>query len=162
MPPSLDGLGLMTDQPVFLALGTDNGAWTKNLSRESAKRFDVVANGRGANIDTLLKRVHNEAIDILSDLGPVPQERAKEFIAALGENKVAIELNTTHQTPSEEFIRQAKDADFKFAFGTANANVAALRRCEYGLQMVQQCKLDWQNFFTPGSWWPKAVERHSA
>jgi hypothetical protein len=153
----------MTGQPVFLALGTDNGAWTKNLSQESAKRFDyVVATGRGANIDTLLQRVHNEPIDILSDLGPVPQARAIEFIAALGENKVAIELNTTHQTPSEEFIRQAKDAGCKFAFGTANANAAALRRCEYGLQMVERCKLDWQDFFTPGSWWPKAVERHWA
>jgi hypothetical protein len=25
--------------------------------------------------------------------------------------------------------------------------------------MVAECKLGWQNFFAPGAWWPKAVDR---
>ena len=33
-----------------------------------------------------------------------------------------------------------------------------LRRCEYGLQMVKECKLGWQDFFVPGKA-PKAVDR---
>jgi hypothetical protein len=147
-------------RPVFFALATDNGGWMKTLSRGMAKKFDyVIANGNGASLDTLLERLRNEPVDILSGLGPVPNERARDLIDALMSNKVALELNTVRQTPSEEFILQAKEAGCKFAFGTANANAAELARCEYGLQVVQQCKLDWQNFFTPGGWWPKAVER---
>lgn len=150
----------MSRRPVFFALATENASWMKGLSPGAAKQFDyVIANGRGASIDTLLKRLHEEPIDILSGLGDVPNEHVKDLIAALTENKVAVELNTVHRTPSEEFILQAKEAGCKFAFGTANTNVAQLQRCEYGLHAVQQCKLEWQNFFTPGGWWPKAVER---
>jgi hypothetical protein len=25
--------------------------------------------------------------------------------------------------------------------------------------MVRECGLAWQDFFVPGSWWPKAVDR---
>jgi hypothetical protein len=53
----------------------------------------------------------------------------------------------------------AKSAGCKFAFGTNNAGVADLGRCEYGLQMVQECRLAWQDFFVPGAWGPKAVDR---
>ena len=119
----------------------------------------MVANCGGASTDTLLKRLHNEPIDILSGLSSVPGEHAEDFIAAMVKNKVALELNTVHRTPSEAFILQAKEAGCKFAFGTANGNAAELQRCEYGLRSVTQCKLDWQNFFTPGGWWPKAVSR---
>ncbi|MGI9071279.1 MAG: family 16 glycoside hydrolase [Bryobacteraceae bacterium] len=141
---------LMARKPVFLALSTDNADWMKNLSQRAAKQFDyVIANGNGASIDTLLKRLHDEPIDILSGLGAVPNEGAKDLITALIGNKVALELNTVHRTPSEDFILQAKEAGCKFAFGTANANAAELKRCEYGLQMVEQCKLGWQHFFTP-------------
>jgi Domain of Unknown Function (DUF1080) len=147
-------------RPVFLALSTENADWMKSLSQGAVGQFDyVIANGKGASVDTLLKRLHGEPIDILSGLGAVPKERTKDLISALVENKVSLELNTVHRTPSHEFILQAKEAGCKFAFGTANANAAELRRCEYGLQAVEQCKLGWQDFFTPGGWWSKAVER---
>jgi len=150
----------MTGRPVFLGLATENGDWMKNLSQNAAARFDyVVANCSDATAETVLKRLHNEPIDILSGLNSVPKEHAEHLIAALLENKVALELNTVHRTPSEAFILQAKNAGCKFSFGTANANAAEVQRCEYGLQAVAQCKLDWQNFFTPGGWWPKAVSR---
>jgi hypothetical protein len=43
--------------------------------------------------------------------------------------------------------------------GSANQTAGDLKRCEYGLQLIEDCQLTWQNFFAPGSWWPKAVER---
>ena len=43
--------------------------------------------------------------------------------------------------------------------GTNNSGPNDLRRCDYGLQMVDDCKLNWQDFLVPGAWWPKAVER---
>jgi hypothetical protein len=150
----------MAGLPVFFGLTIDHDDWMKNLSQKAAERFDyLIADCSGASADTLLKRLDKEPIDILSGLNFVPSERAQVLIAALLENKVALELNTVHQTPSEAFILQAKEAGCKFAFGTGNANAAELRRCEYGLQTVIQCKLDWQHFFTPGGWWPKAASR---
>jgi len=87
------------------------------------------------------------------------QARMAKLIDALVRNKVAIELNTLEQLPRPNFIQQTKDAGCKFGFGTANGTAAELKRCEYGLQMVETCKLDWRNFFAPGAWWPKAAER---
>jgi hypothetical protein len=146
--------------PVFLGLATENGEWMKNLSQSAAARFDyVIANCGDASTDTVLKRLNNEPIDIVSGISSVPKERSEDLIAALLKNNVALELNTVHRSPSEAFILQAKEAGCKFAFGTANANAAELQRCEYGLQTVIQCKLDWQNFFIPGGWWHKAVSR---
>lgn len=153
-------LAPLTGQSVFCALAAADGEWVKTLSRTAVKRFDyVIALANGATVDTLLKRLREEPIDLLSGLGPVPKERVKELIGALRENQVAVELNTTDKTPGEEFILQAKEAGCKFAFGTANANAAELQRCEYGLQMVKSCQLAWQHFFIPGAWWPKAVDR---
>ncbi len=152
-------LAAMEHKPVFSALVADHRGWTKALSQSALRKFDyVIADVRGAGIDTVLIRLEKEPIDILSGLNASP-ERAKDLISVLAKNKVAIELNSSRRTPGEEFIRQAKDAGCKFAFGTANATAAELKRCEYGLQIVEACKLDWHNFFTPGGWWPKAVDR---
>jgi histidinol phosphatase-like PHP family hydrolase len=87
------------------------------------------------------------------------ETRMAKLIDALVRNKISVELNTAERLPSRKFILLAKDAGCKFAFGTANATAAELKRCEFGLQAVEDCKLDWRNFFAPGSWWPKAVER---
>jgi histidinol phosphatase-like PHP family hydrolase len=122
-------------------------------------------------LDQTVKRLDAEPIDIYAHPTYLPptmsatadelwtKARITKLIDALLRNKVAIELNTLDQLPSERFIRQAKDAGCKFALGTANATAADLKRCQYGLQMIQVCKLDWQNFFVPGGWWPKATER---
>ena len=87
------------------------------------------------------------------------ESRMSRLIDALIKNQVAVEINTREQLPSRAFIERAKQAGCKFGFGTANETAAELKRCEYGLQMVETCKLDWHNFFAPGSWWPKAVDR---
>lgn len=175
-------------RPVFFALSTSDRGWTRVLSRKTAQRFDyILADGRGKReeadfgsdpqtfIDQLLnqivKRLDSEPIDIYSRPTHLPpsmrtqatelwtSDRKTKLISALARNKVAIELNTLDQTPDQQFILQAKDAGCKFAFGTANQSAADLTRCEYGLRMVEACTLDWHNFFAPGAWQPKAVER---
>ena len=52
----------------------------------------------------------------------------------------------------------AKAAGAKFTFGTNNSGPGDLGRCEYGLRMVEECNLVWQDFFVPLSG-PKAIER---
>ena len=88
--------------------------------------------------------------------------RRKKVIDAAVKNSVAIELNSRYRLPSPSFVAMAKAAGSKFTFGTNNAGSDALGRSEYGLRMVEECKLVWQDFFVPGAWGPKAIERKGA
>ncbi len=87
------------------------------------------------------------------------EERMKKVVAALARNHVAMEINDRYKLPSPAFIRMAKEAGCKFTFGTNNGGADDLGRSAYGIRMVEECKLGWQDFFAPGAWWPKAVER---
>jgi len=60
---------------------------------------------------------------------------------------------------SRYIVRVAKDAGCKFTLGTNNSNASDLGRSEFGIRMIQECKLQWQDFFVPGAWGPKAIER---
>ena len=53
----------------------------------------------------------------------------------------------------------AKEAGCKFTFGTNNGGPDDLRRCDYGLEMVEECKLSWQDFFVPGEPGTRAIDR---
>ncbi len=122
-------------------------------------------------LDQTIERLSTEPIDIYASPTYLPaamraeaddlwtERRVAKLIDALLKNQVAIEINTQEQLPNRAFIEQAKQGGCKFGFGTANETAAELKRCEYGLQMVETCKLDWHNFFAPGTWWPKATER---
>jgi hypothetical protein len=90
------------------------------------------------------------------------EKRMQRVIDAAVRNSVALEINTRYRLPSEAFLRLAKNAGCKFTFGTNNGGPNDLGRCEYGLAMVDACKLGWKDFFVPGAWWPKAVLRKPA
>jgi len=116
-------------------------------------------------------RVMREPIDIYANPTFLPRQIASEYealwtpgrrhkvITAATDNNVAIEINNRYKLPSAALIQVAKAAGCKFTFGSNNAGPDDLGRCEYGLRMVRECRLGWQDFFVPGSWWPKAVER---
>jgi len=87
------------------------------------------------------------------------EPRMQQVVAALQRNGVAMEINNRYKLPSAGFIRMAKAAGVKFTFGTNNTGPDDLKRCEYGLQMVKDCKLGWQDFFVPGASGMKAVDR---
>jgi Domain of Unknown Function (DUF1080) len=122
-------------------------------------------------VDQTIRRLDTEPIDLYADLTFLPARlkgeadqlwspaRKARLIEALVRNRVAIELNTQQRLPTQDFIQQAKEAGCQFGFGTGNRTAADLQRCEYGLQMVEACQLDWQHFFVPGARWPKAAER---
>jgi hypothetical protein len=46
----------------------------------------------------------------------------------------------------------------KFTFGTNNTD-SNIGRCEYGIQMVKECGLRWQDFFVPKPDGEKPVQR---
>jgi len=125
-------------------------------------------------MDTLVDRavgiLEREPIDIYANPTFLPDalaqdyeqlwtaERRKKVIGAAVRNGVAIEMNDRYKLPSPLFIRMAKAAGAKFTFGTNNTGPADLGRSEYGLRMIDECKLVWQDFFVPLSG-PKAIER---
>jgi hypothetical protein len=76
-------------------------------------------------------------------------KRRKRVIDAAVKNGVAIEINNRYKLPSPSYIKMAKAAGAKFTFGTNNTGSQDLLRCEYGLQMIEECKLDAKDFWTP-------------
>ncbi len=128
-----------------------------------------------AFMETLVDRtvgiLENEPIDIYVNPTFLPaviagrygelwtEARMDRVIEAAVKNKVAIEINNRYRLPSPEFLRRAKQAGCKFAFGTNNAGAHDLGRCEYAIRMTKELGLGWKDFFVPGAWWPRAVER---
>ena len=157
---------------------TDSMTWTDNRGKRMRlwmpNEVGTIADPQEF-MDTLVERavgiLDGEPVDIYVNPTFLPdaiakdydrlwtEERMKKVVAALARNQVAMEINDRYRLPSVAFLKMAKAAGCKFSFGTNNAGSADLGRCEYGLEMVEECKLGWQDFFAPGAWGPRAVER---
>jgi histidinol phosphatase-like PHP family hydrolase len=157
---------------------TDSMTWTDNSGRRMRlwipEEVGTIADVQGF-MATLVERtvgiLEREPIDIYVNPTFLPDviakdydrlwtaERMKRVVDAAKRNGVAIEINNRYKLPSPAFIRMAKEAGCKFTFGTNNTGAGDLGRCEYGLRIVDECKLVWQDFFVPGAWGPKAVDR---
>jgi hypothetical protein len=157
---------------------TDSMTWTDNRGRRMRLWMPQEVGTIAAPqefMDTLVERtvgiLEREPIDIYVNPTFLPEaiandydrlwteERMKKVIGAAVRNAVAIEINNHYRLPRAAFLRMAREAGCKFTFGTNNGGASDLGRCEYGLRMVEECKLGWQDFFVPGAWGPKAVER---
>ena len=111
-------------------------------------------------VDRTVSILNDEPIDVLANPTFLPKciaERYDELwtearmdavIAAAVKNGVAIEINARNRIPSPAFIKRAKRAGAKFAFGTNNGD-AHLGRLEYCLDMIQACGLRAQDMFMP-------------
>ena len=157
---------------------TDSMTWTDNRGKRMRlwmpNEVGTIADPQEF-MDTLVDRavgiLDGEPVDIYVNPTFLPDAIAKDYdrlwteermtkvVAALARNQVAMEINNRYRLPSAAFLKMAKAAGCKFSFGTNNAGSADLGRCEYGLEMVEECKLGWQDFFAPGAWGPRAVER---
>jgi len=157
-------------KPVFCALEAEDPSWLKTVPRATAQRFNyVLASGKqpftdiDAFLESTIRRLNTEPLDLYTNATYLPppleaqrdqlwnEARASKLIEALVRNKVALEINTLHESPDKAFVNRAKQAGCKFGFGTGNQTAAQLKRCEYGLRLVEECKLDWQDFYAPGA-----------
>jgi hypothetical protein len=130
-------------RPVFRALQAEGP-----VSQKTALLFDyVIADARSPQV---IHRLDTEPVNLLSNVKQSGQPGDDLLIEALVRNKVAVEINTVHELPGKAFIERARDAGCTFGFGSGNASAGELKRCEYGLRMVEECKLDWKNFYAPG------------
>jgi histidinol phosphatase-like PHP family hydrolase len=111
-------------------------------------------------VSTIVGIIEREPIDIYVNPTYLPdvianeydalwtRERQQRIINAAAKNGVAIEISSRMKLPKAEFIQAAKKAGIKFTLGINNTD-GNLGRNEYGLQMIRQCKLVWQDFWMP-------------
>jgi hypothetical protein len=157
---------------------TDSMTWTDNRGRRMRlwipNEVGTIADPQEF-MDTLVDRavgiLEREPIDIYVNPTYLPDAIAKDYdrlwteprmkkvAEAAARNHVAVEINNRYRLPSLAFLKLLKAAGCKFTFGTNNAGIDDLRRCEYGLQVVEECKLGWQDIWAPGAFGPKAVDR---
>jgi hypothetical protein len=158
---------------------TDSMTWTDNRGKRMrtwiAEDVGTISDPQEF-MDTLVDRavglLDREPVDIYVNPTYLPdviskdyetlwtESRRQKVIEAAARNGVAIEINNRYRLPSPSFIQMAKQGGCKFTFGTNNSGPTDLGRCEYGLQMVEDCHL------TPGDFWvplspgsTKAVDR---
>jgi histidinol phosphatase-like PHP family hydrolase len=158
---------------------TDSMTWTDNHGRRMRTwipaEVGTIENPQEF-MDTLVDRavgiLEHEPVDIYVNPTYLPdqlqsqyeelwtQGRRERVVEAAAKSGVAIEINNRYKLPSASMIKLAKQAGCKFTFGSNNAGAADLGRCEYGLQMVEECQLTGKDFFVPLSVGAtKAVER---
>jgi len=111
-------------------------------------------------VKTIEKIMDNEPIDIYVNPTFLPDviaseyntlwtpERMQRVITAAKRNGVAIEINSRYKIPSIDFIKRAKKAGIKFTLGTNNTD-RELGRNEYGLKVIKECGLTWQDMWMP-------------
>ena len=75
-------------------------------------------------------------------------ERRQRVIAACAKHGVALEINSRYQIPKSNFIREAKKAGLKFTLGTNNPGRDIVENT-YGLAMIRDCGLNWQDMWMP-------------
>ena len=126
-------------------------------------------------METLVNRAvgifANEPIDIYVNPTYIPDQigseydrlwtpaRMRRIVDGLAANGIAMEINNRRHIPSAAFIRLAKQAGVKFACGTNNAGAADLGRNEYCGQMIRECDLRAEDFWSPPGNGRKAVQR---
>jgi hypothetical protein len=120
-------------------------------------------------VDKIVTILDNEPIDIYVNPTFLPaviaeeydrlwtDERMEKVIKAAVKNDVAIEINARYQIPSVKFIRLAKSAGAKFAFGTNNGG-KELGHLEYCLKMIDECGLTRNDMFVPKPYGKKPVQ----
>jgi hypothetical protein len=174
-------LGMFSRQAVaqFDYVFTDSMTWTDNRGKRMrtwlADEVGTIADPQEF-MDTLVDRavgiLNREPVDIYVNPTYLPDAISKDYetlwteprrqkvIEAAAKNGVAIEINNRYKLPSASFIKMAKQGGCKFTFGTNNSGPGDLGRCEYGIRMVEECKLAAADFWVPlapGS--TKAVDR---
>ena len=145
---------------------TDSMTWTNDRGKRMRLWVpsEVEVGDKQAFMDMLVDRtvgiLTREPIDIYVNPTFLPAVIAKEYdtlwtaermdrvIEAAVKNDVAIEINARYRLPSEAFIRRAKAAGAKFAFGTNNGG-KNLGDLAYSREMARKYNLTKDDFFTP-------------
>ena len=121
-------------------------------------------------VDKIVTILENEPIDIFVNPTFLPaviaerydelwtRQRMQKVAQAAGRTGVAIEINARYRIPSVKFIKLAKQAGAKFAFGTNNGG-RELGHLEYSLDVAKQCGLTKNDMFVPKPYGRKPIQK---
>ncbi len=111
-----------------------------------------------------------EPFDILGNTSWLPERLAADWdrwwtparmdrvIAAAVKYGVALEISASYKLPKLSFLRRAKEAGVKFAFGS-NGRYPNMGKLDYSLAMARALDLGPQHLFSPAPDGQKAVQR---
>ena len=117
--------------------------------------------------------IEKQPIDILGNVSWLPGPLAGDFeafwterrigrvIVAAAKQKVAIEISSGFRLPTLRFLKLAKAAGVKFAFGT-NGRYPNMGGLDYSLRMAKELGLTKADLFAPAPDGQKAVQRKKA
>ncbi len=83
------------------------------------------------------------------------EARMEKVVDAAAGKGIAVEINCRLRLPSPAFLRLAKAAGCRFTLGTNNTD-SQVGSLDYGLQMIKDLGLRWQDMWTPAA---KAADR---
>ncbi len=156
---------------------TDSMTFTDQRGRRTRLWIpqEVEVDDKQAFMDMLVARtvgiLNDEPIDIYVNPTFLPVSIASEYdtlwtdermdrvIEAAVRNGVAIEINSRYKLPSEKFIRRAKAAGARFAFGTNNGGSDDLGDLAYSRLMARRCDLTRDDLFVPKPDGKKPVQK---
>jgi hypothetical protein len=148
----------------------DSGKRMRTWIKEEVGEIPDAQKFMDALVDRTVGILNREPVDVWANPSYIPDaissgydqlwtgERMRRVLDAVVRNEVAIELNNRYRIPSAPFIKLAKSMGAKFTFGS---NVAERNpgRVDYGLEMVRECGLRWQDFFVPRADADKPIRR---
>jgi histidinol phosphatase-like PHP family hydrolase len=114
--------------------------------------------------------IEKQPIDILGNVSWLPgplagdfeafwtEQRIRRVVEAAAKQKVAIEISSGFRLPTLRFLKLAKAAGVKFAFGT-NGRYPNMGKLDYSLQMAKELGLTKADLFAPPPDGQKAVQR---
>ena len=120
-------------------------------------------------VGKIVKILEDEPIDIFVNPTFLPaviaerydklwtRQRMQKVAQAAVKNGVAIEINARYRIPSVKFIKLAKQAGAKFAFGTNNGG-RELGYLEHSLDVAEQCGLTKSDMFVPKPYGRKPIQ----
>jgi len=145
---------------------TDAMTWTDHKGRRLRLWIpeETFVDDEQAFMDELVGKIEvimsNEPVDIYVNPTFLPEsiadryeqlwtdERIDRLVNVLAKNKVALEINSRYNLPSEKILRKAKEAGVKFTFGTNNP-AKELGRLDYSIEMIGKLGLTCKDMFMP-------------
>ncbi len=121
-------------------------------------------------VDWHVQIMETEPIDLLANVSWLPEPLAPEHDSFWTEKRmtrvldaakrlgVAIEISSSYMLPRLPFLRMAKAAGLKFAFGS-NGRFPKMGLLDYSLEMARALNLEESDLFVPAPAGKKAVER---
>ena len=123
-------------------------------------------------VDFNVQVISTEPIDIFANPTFLPaamvedydtlwtEARMAKVIEAAARYRVAIEINSLYNIPSERFLRMAKAAGVKFSFGS-NAHGDGVGKLDYSIKTAKALGLRRENMFMPASRQQKPIMRRA-